>query len=110
MEGSHDKVERLQKLEQNLQGVIVQKQTFQAQATELENALEEVTKSSENPFRVIGGIMVEVDKETLKKELESKKDVAEIRVKSFEKHEARVVEEIKELQGEVLKQLKKPGK
>ena len=54
--------------------------------------------------------MVEVDKETLKKELESKKDVAEIRVKSFEKHEARIVEEIKELQGEVLKQLKKPGK
>jgi prefoldin beta subunit len=107
MSDSNAKVEKLQKLEQGIQGIIMQKQTFQTQLSELENALGEVNKSKENPFKVIGGIMVEANKEDVQKDLNSKKDMAELRVKSLEKQEVKAADEIKTLQSEVVKILKK---
>ena len=40
-----NKIAQLQMIEQNIQNVLMQKQTFQSQLIEVENALEEIEKS-----------------------------------------------------------------
>ena len=104
---SEKQVERLQVLEQTMQSIVMQKQNFQTQLAELENALDEVNKSDNNPFRMVGGIMVEANKDDVIKELDSKKEMADLRLKTIEKQESKTQEEVKSLQEEVMKGINK---
>lgn len=106
-EEMNEKVMQLQMMEQGLQNTIAQKQNFQAQATEIENALKEVKETKENVFKVIGSTMVSIDKEKIEKELSSKKEILNLKIKSFEKQEKQTKEKFEELQKEVLKSIKK---
>jgi len=102
-----EKIMQLQIMEQNLQNIIIQKQNFQAQTSEIENALKEVKETKEKVFKVIGTTMISVDKEKIEKELTSKKEMLDMRLKSFEKQEKQVKEKFESLQSEVLKNIKK---
>ena len=102
-----EKIMQLQIMEQNLQNIVVQKQNFQAQISEIDNALKEVKETKEKVFKVIGTTMISVDKEKIEKELSSKKEVLDMRLKSFEKQEKQVKEKFESLQSEVLKNIKK---
>jgi len=51
--------------------------------------------------------MVEADKNDLKADLQSKKDMLEIRIRTMEKQEAQVREKASKLQSEILKKIKK---
>ena len=77
---TEQKIGQLQLMEQNMQQFLSQKQTLQAQLSELDSALEEL-KSSENSYRIVGNIMVKVEKAKLTKDLTSKKEVAELRLR-----------------------------
>lgn len=90
-------VQKLQMLEQNMQQVGMQKQQFQAQLFEVEGALKELS-SSPAAYKLVGGIMVKADKDSLKKELEGKKEVLELRVETLEKQEAQLKERVKKAQ------------
>ena len=70
-----EKIEQLQLFEQNIQALLMQRQTFQSQLLEIENSLEELSKAKDKPYKIIGPIMVLSDKEELRKELMSKKEV-----------------------------------
>lgn len=100
-----DKVEQLQMIEQNLQNFLVQKQNFQMQLMETDSALEELSKA-EKAYKIVGGIMVASNKENLSMELEKKKEMMELRIKSIEKQEEMLKNKSKNLQEEVLKGLK----
>ena len=67
------KIQELQSFEQSLQSILMQKQTFMLELNETENALNEISKSDEDIFKIIGQIMVKTDKSSVEKEL--KKDV-----------------------------------
>ena len=95
------KISRLQMLEQRLQALVMQKQTFQGQILESDNALGEIEDSKET-YKIIGNVMVSVKKADLKKDLNSKKEVAEIKVKNLEKEEKKLREEAESLQKEVM--------
>jgi prefoldin beta subunit len=101
-----EQLQRLQLLDQNVQQLVAQKQQFQTQLYELESALKEIAHAPQ-AYKIIGNIMVASDKDTLKKELEQKKELVELRVKTFEKQEAQLREKLKILQDEVMKQMKK---
>ena len=88
------KISRLQMLEQRLQALIMQKQTFQSQILESDTALGEIEGAKES----IGNVMVSVKKTDLKKDLASKKEVAELKVKNLEKEEKKLREEAETLQ------------
>lgn len=96
-------VQRLQLIEQNMQALNMQKQQLQAQVFEIEGALKELSSSNAG-FKIIGGIMVEVQKQALEAELKGKKDVHELRIESLEKQEAQLKEKAKSLQKEVMKE------
>ena len=102
---TQEKIQKLQLLEQNMQQFLMQKQQFQAQLVEIDSALGEVDKT-ENAYKIVGNIMVASNKEDLKKDLQSKKEVAELRLKTLEKQEGQIKEKAEKLQAEVLKKIK----
>lgn len=97
-----DELQRLQMLDHNVQQLIAQKQQFQSQLFEVENALKEL-ESSPTAYKIIGNIMVSVPKEALKKELGDKRELLDLRVKSIEKQEKQLKDKVKQLQQDVLK-------
>ncbi|MEA3378781.1 MAG: prefoldin subunit beta [Nanoarchaeota archaeon] len=105
-----NKMGKIQLLEQNIQNFSMQKQTFQGQLLEAENALKELDKSKGAMFKIVGNIMVSSDKESLKKDLESKKEIYNLRIKSIAKQENSLKEKIKDLQEEILEEMKKRDK
>lgn len=100
-------IAQLQLIEQNVTTLSMQRQAFQGQLLEIENALKETEKASGSTYRIIGNIMVASTKEEIKKDLESKKEMFELRIKSFEKQEKQLKERAEQLQSSVLKELKK---
>ena len=102
---AQENIQRLQLLEQNLQALNSQKQQFQAQLYELEGALKELETAAQS-YKIIGGIMIGVGKETLKSELANKKEMVELRVQTLEKQEKQVREKAKKLQESVLASVK----
>lgn len=105
-EVSKEKIQELQMLEQNLQSYSQQKQSFQAQNLEIDSALKEL-ENTDNAYKIVGSIMVSSSKEKLKKELEEKKSLVEVRIKSIEKQESNLKEKFDNLHKEVLKSMEK---
>ena len=103
---SSDKINQLQLLQQNLQSLSQQKQQMQEQLVELDSALNEV-KSTEKAYKIVGKIMIATSKDSLQKDLEQKKEVAEIRLKNFTKQEDALQQSMKDIQKLVMDELKK---
>ena len=103
---SQEKIQQLQMIEQNLSNISMQKQQFQNQLFEIENALKEL-KSSKQSFKIVGNIMIESGKADLEKELNDKREISELRVQTFEKQEKELQEQAKKVQEEVLSEMKK---
>jgi len=103
---TEEKIQQLQLLEQNLQNVLMQKQTFQMQLMESENALKEINKTKKDVYKIIGTIMVSSNKEELKKELKEQKEVLDLRLKNLEKQENNFKEKAEDIQKEVMKEIK----
>ncbi|MBI2663010.1 prefoldin subunit beta [Candidatus Woesearchaeota archaeon] len=100
-------ISQLQLLEQNLQNFLAQKQTFQAQLMEVENALKELDSAKDDTYKIVGNVMIKEKKEELIKDLNSRKEIAELRLKTIEKQETKIKERAEELQKKVMKELEK---
>ncbi len=98
---AQENLQKLQILEQNLHSAAQQKQQFQAQLFELEGALKEL-QTAKNAYKLVGGILILTDNATLKSELESKKEIVELRVQTLEKQEKQLKEKAKKLQESVI--------
>lgn len=96
------KIQELQVLEQNFQALLMQKQSFQIELSETMTAIEEVTNSKGDVFKVIGQVMVKSNKDSLKKELSEKKDLLSLRMNAIEKQEAGIRENIERIKGEIV--------
>ena len=103
---TEQKIGQLQMFEQSLQSFLGQKQQFQVQLVEIESALSELD-NTDKAYKIVGNIMVESDKNELKSDLQSKREMLELRIKTMEKQEAQVREKASKLQSEILKKIKK---
>ena len=103
---TEQKISQLQMFEQSLQSFLGQKQQFQMQLVEVESALSELENTNKS-YKIVGNIMVEADKNELKSDLNSKKEMLELRIKTMEKQESQVREKASKLQSEILKNIKK---
>ncbi len=101
-----EKIQEMQMYEQNFQNLMVQKQAFQIEFSEVDNALSEISKTKDEVFKMIGQIMIKADKEKIEKELKQKKDLLSLRLKSIEKQESELTKEIEELKEDVMKRIK----
>ena len=102
MEEKEKKVQEMQLLEQGLQNVFLQKQSFQMELNEINSSLEELEKSGDEVFKIVGQLMIKTDKEAMKKEMLDKKKLIELRVKSFEDQEETLSKKLESLRKEVI--------
>lgn len=97
----------LQLAEQGLQGILMQKQTFQLELVEVENALLEVKKMKNGEvFKIIGALMFKADEKEIVPEFEKKRDILNIRMKAIEKQEQDLKSKLIEAREELIKKLK----
>ncbi len=87
-----------------MQNFLMQKQNLQAQLIEVESALSEL-KGTDTSYKIIGNIMVKAKKEDLKKDLEHRKEIVELKIKSLEKQEESIKAKAKKTQTEVLEEM-----
>ncbi len=99
------KISQLQLLQQNLQGIMQQKQQLETDLIEIESALGHVESSAQS-YRIIGKVMVLVASSDLARELEEKKATLQMRIASFTKQEDKIKENLETLQQEVLSEMK----
>ena len=103
---TEEKIAHLQLIEQNLQGLISQRQNFQSQAAEIDNAMEELEKAGDEAYKIVGPLMVLSKKEDIKKDLLSRKEIIEMRIKNIEKQEKNLHEKGEKMRNEVMTELK----
>tara|TARA_Y100000296_G_scaffold83172_1_gene113522 strand:+ start:1345 stop:1668 length:324 start_codon:yes stop_codon:yes gene_type:complete len=107
MEDQNKKIEEMQMLEQKLQDLFHQKQSFQMEFSETQASLKEIKDSKDDVFKIVGQLMVKADKLKVKGELENKEKILDLRIKTLEKQESSLMENLGKLREEVMKTIKK---
>jgi prefoldin beta subunit len=105
-EETQKKIQELQMYEQGLHSLLMQKQAFQAELNESENALTEISKSKEDVFKIIGNIMLKADRKKLEEELKKRQKLIQLRLTSLDNQEKELTEQSEELRKEVMKKIK----
>jgi len=100
------KIQQFQIIEQQLDNIILQKQNFQVQLAENENASVELEKSNKTPYKIIGTIMVSSERNSLLKDLKESREIIELRLKTLEKQENNLKEKAESLQKDLMEELK----
>ena len=99
---NQEKIQELQILEQTIQNLLFQKQTFQMEFAETKSALSELEKSSDDVFKIIGQLMIKTEKSKTKKELEDKLKITELRLKTLDKQEISMTSQIGKIRQELM--------
>jgi prefoldin beta subunit len=107
---TEEKVRQLQMFEQNMHSIITQKQTFQSQILEIENALNELKNAEGKVYKIVGTIMIDATKVNLEKDLNERKEVLDLRLKALKKQEDDFRERAEKLQKEVMTEIEKKEK
>ncbi len=102
---TQNQIQELQMFEQNLQSIMMQKQAFQMDFVEVETALEELSKTSQEVFKIVGNILIKSDKDSLMKELKHKKELLDLRLKSLNSQEKEISEQSEKLREKVLSKI-----
>jgi prefoldin beta subunit len=103
-------MQELQVLEHNMSNLLMQKQAFQLELSETKNAIEELKKTQDSVYKVVGSLMVKADKEKTLKELEEKQKLLSLRNESIDKQEKLFEKRAKELQEELRAQINSESK
>ncbi len=83
----------MQVYQQQIQGILAQKDMLNTQLMEMEKASEELGKTKETyVYRIAGPIIIKTKKTEVKKDVEEKKEMIELRMKSLEKSEKKIKE------------------
>ena len=87
-----------QTYQQQMQGILMQKEALNLQLAELKHALDELEKSSEaDVYKIAGTVIVKAPKADVKKELADKKESLEAMVKTLEANEKKLKGKITDL-------------
>mgnify|MGYP001568270725 CR=1 FL=1 len=103
---TQEKIQELKNYEQIFQNILIQKQTFQFELIETENALNEISESKDDIFKLIGNIMIKADKKKTEEDLKKRKDLLLLRLRSLESQEKDLTDKTEELKKEVTRKLK----
>lgn len=104
---AQQKLQELQVLEHNLQNILMQKQAYQLDLNESLNALDEIKKTKDTVYKMVGTIIIAVEKEKTIKELEEKKKLLEMRSETLSKQEQLIENKAREIQLDIKKLLEK---
>lgn len=95
------KIQELQAFERNAQNYAVEKQNYQIELNGINNALDELKVVKDEVYKIVGGLMVKSEKNTLVNELEEKRKMLDLKVKNIEKQEKIIDDKVEKLKKEV---------
>ena len=93
---------KIQEAEQTMQSLLQQKQAFLNQKSEIEDALKEL-EGAETAYQIVANIMIKKSSDELSKNLSEQMEMIDLRIKTIEKQEDRIKEQMKEYQETVMK-------
>ncbi len=94
-----------QSYQQHLQAIAGQKESLNVQLIEGGKALEELAKPGEGDvYKITGPVLVKVSKADAKKDIEEKKEIIMLRLKTLEKSEADLKAKMDELRAKLSKE------
>ena len=93
-----EQLAKLQQTQQNFQSILMQKQQLESEKLEIEKALEELKKASDDElvFKHAGTIMIKSNKKDLIEELEEHVELAKTKASLLVKQEERLKTTLKE--------------
>ncbi len=99
---------RLQQLQQTLQSVLTQKQQLELELLEVDQALSELEKASDDIaiYKSIGSLLIKSEKTRVTTELNERKELANMRISVLGKQEERLRSQVKELNEKLQKDLR----
>ena len=98
-----EKIREIQILDQNLQNILMQKQSFEMELSETKSAAEQMEKSGDEVLKIIGNLMIKTEKSRVKEELSSKEKLLEIRINALDKQEGSLTEKLEKIRDEIIK-------
>ena len=103
-----EQLARLQQTQQNLQSILMQKQQLESEKLEIEKALEELKKASDDElvFKHAGTIMIKSNKKDLIEELEEQVELAKTKASLLVKQEERLKTTLKEQETKIQEMIK----
>ena len=75
--------------------------------SETQSALKEIENSGEEVFKIIGQLMIKTNKSKIKQELLNKEKILNLRIKTIEKQETSLSEQLDNLREKVIKAMNK---
>jgi len=99
---------QLQQRQQTLQAVLTQKQQLELELTEVEQALEELGKLTDEAviYKSIGSLLVKSGRPQVTGELSERKELLEMRINVLGKQEERLRGQVKDLQTRLQRDLR----
>ena len=98
------KIQQFQESQQHARILMSQKYQVELQLKETQNALDELEKAGDTEVhKVVGQILIKADKNSVKSELKEKVETLELRLKTIDKQEKKLMERVKGLQEELQK-------
>ena len=102
MEDINKKIQEIQILEQHLQNILLQKQAFQLELSETQHALEELEKSKDEVYKIVGQLMIKSEKSSVKESLSNKEKILGTRLNHLESQESSITEKVEALREEIM--------
>ena len=100
------KIQDFQEAQQQARILMSQKYQIEIQLKETKNAIDELEKAGNTEVhKVVGQILIKSDKNAVLSDLKEKAETLELRMKTFEKQEKKIMERAKGLQEELQKGL-----
>jgi len=99
---------RLQQLQQTLQSILTQKQQLELELIEIDQALSELEKASDDAviYKSVGSLLVRSEKSKVTNDLKERKELTNMRITVLGRQEERLRSQIKELQEKLQKDLR----
>ena len=95
-------IEQAQGLQQELQVLLSQKGSLTLELNDIKRALDELEKTDEKEaYKISGSILIKSSIDDIRKELNERKEISDIRIQAIEKREKKIKEKIEEIKDKI---------
>lgn len=98
---NEEKLNHLNLMEQSLQQVMAQRQSFQGQLLEIDNAITEL-KNTKESYKLVGNILVKKNSDELLKELHDEKAEVDKKISVLQTQETQMKDRTEKLRSELM--------
>ncbi|BFI75178.1 MULTISPECIES: prefoldin subunit beta [Sulfolobaceae] len=94
---------KLQQLQDQLNRLLTEKNVIDSELREVNKILQELSQlpAGTTVYKIVGNLLVKTDKETVQKELDDRKEILELRSRTYQKQENLLRTQLEDLQKKV---------